>query len=310
MTNIIKVIALAAVIGLVTGCKIAVVVPEGGSVQWSDGVCANYYSQDSGFVCVSQVTDTNYSDTFTAIPRDGWQFVKWSGGPNFLCPESTNPTCFVSNVGSAGNAAIEAVIASNKTYYLMPVYVRKASPAPIPATVTVAGREWAQPVLFKEVTRSEIAAACPDGVCSGTLNGYRMDGWTWASSDDLNALFNHYIGSELLGPGPDAKNTLDIQWHDLFWSDGWWHTSTVNSHLAIAGYTRGCSMFVETGMQHPDVGEFHISQNSDVPSTWRSWSLESRVRTIGPFSNGVVDCDTAVSGIHGVVGGWFYRPLP
>ena len=84
----------------------------------------------------------------------------------------------------------------------MPIFVRTANAAPIPRGVTVAGREWAQPVLFIEVTRAEIDAACPDGVCSGSLNGYDMNGWTWATADDVNALFNHYIGSGQLGPGP------------------------------------------------------------------------------------------------------------
>ncbi len=308
MTNIIKAMVLTAVFGFATGCKIAVVVPEGGSVQSSPGYCANDYSQDSGFVCIYSVTDTNYSESFTAIPRDGWQFVKWSGGPSFLCPESTDPTCTVSTVGLAGNAGAEAVIASDKTFYVMPIYVRTASAAPIPRTVTVDGKEWAQPVLFTEVTRSAIAAACPEGTCSGALNGYDMNGWTWALAEDLNTLFNHYIGSDLLGPDPDAKNIPDIQWHDIFWSDGWWQTSIVNSHLAIEGFTRGCSAFEETGILHPDVGEFHVGQNNELASTSYPWSLESRVSTVGPFSYDVVgDCNTVRSGEERV-GGWFYRP--
>jgi hypothetical protein len=307
VTNFFKAIVVTAIIGLVTGCKIAVMVPEGGSVKSSTGYCFNLYSQNAGFACINRVTDTNYSESFTAIPRDGWKFVQWSGGPHFLCPELTNPTCTVTNVGLAGNAAAEAVIASDKTYYVMPIFVRTASAVPIPATVTVASRQWAQPILFIEVTRSEIAAACPDGACSGTLNGYDMNGWTWASADDLNALFNHYIGSEQLGPGPDWKDLPDIQWHDVFWSDGWWHTSIVNSHLAIEGFTRGCSINEETGTLHPDMGKFYVGENNDLPSTTHSWSLESRVRTVGSISSSSGDCNTARSEI-GSVGGWFYRP--
>ena len=36
-----------------------------------------------------------------------------------------------------------------------------------------------------------------------------MTGWTWATTDDVNALFNFYIGSKQLGPGPDNFSDVD-----------------------------------------------------------------------------------------------------
>ena len=64
------------------------------------------------------------------------------------------------------------------------------------ATVTVDGREWAQVEQFTNLSWNDINAICPEGACAGTLNGYDMAGWTWASVGDVSALFNHYIGSD------------------------------------------------------------------------------------------------------------------
>ena len=54
-----------------------------------------------------------------------------------------------------------------------------------------------------------------------------MTGWTWASANDVNSLFNTYIGAPLLGPGPDAYNSneCDSRWVEAFFDDGWRPTS-------------------------------------------------------------------------------------
>ncbi len=59
------------------------------------------------------------------------------------------------------------------------------------------GKEWLQPVDFTgrpSYTYDEVNEVCPSGVCSGTLPGDSFDltGYTWASLDDVNALFNSY----------------------------------------------------------------------------------------------------------------------
>jgi hypothetical protein len=87
-------------------------------------------------------------------------------------------------------------------------------------TVFVDGNEWAQTDLFRGIPWDEINAVCPEGICAdnGILNGYDMTGWTWASTDDINTLFNFYIGSEQLGPGPGNFNDRDEDYTTLF---GW-----------------------------------------------------------------------------------------
>jgi hypothetical protein len=178
------------------GCKLAVIVVEGGEVQSiSSGTCLE------GTICVHQVNDTTYAETFTAIPNSGWMFDKWNSGHGFFCQDSTDPICVISGEGTEENEAIAAIVESDKTFYIMPIF---RPITPITDTVTVDGREWAQVDLFTNLTWDHINAVCPEGVCAGILNGFDMTGWAWASVDDVNALFNFYIGSEKLGPGPDC----------------------------------------------------------------------------------------------------------
>jgi hypothetical protein len=100
---------------------------------------------------------------------------------------------------------------------------------PADNAVTVADKEWLQPDLFLNLSWNDINAVCPEGECSGTLNGYDMTGWTWASVEDMNALFNFYIGSDVLGPGPDSYfDSYQTAWAPAFFSDGWRQTFQID----------------------------------------------------------------------------------
>jgi hypothetical protein len=121
--HIARVLGLSALLIALTGCKVAAILVEGGEVQsTASGTCQPAVPGTTGTVCIHEVADTSYSESFTAVPDAGWQFVKWnSGGGGFLCQDSTNPTCVVSNVGTEGNAVLEAIVASDATFYLMPI---------------------------------------------------------------------------------------------------------------------------------------------------------------------------------------------
>lgn len=240
-SRLIKILAILAVATLGTGCKLAVMVPSGGDVTSASGT----RNCTGGNLCEHNITDSTFNESFTAVARPGYVFSKWNKGAGFLCGDSTNPTCVISNVGTAGNAAIEAVIATGQHFYAMPLFEfvgidtdgdgqkdhldadddndgvldgDDACPlvgpnydgfgcpgTTITDTVTVDGKVWAQPDLFAGVTWSQITAVCPSGPCTGILNGHSVTGWTFASVDDVNALFNYYIGAPdlELGPGPD-----------------------------------------------------------------------------------------------------------
>jgi hypothetical protein len=182
MRWVIRVIFILSITAFNVGCKLAVIVVEGGEVQsTASGTCAE------GTICIHQVEDTSYSEVFTAIPRPGWKFTKWNSGGGFFCKDSTEPTCALTAQGAEGNEQIEGIIASDRTFYIMPIFV--PSP-PITDTVTFNGIVWAQADLFGYVSLTEMNNICPkpEGLCSGFLEGYDISGWIWASIEDVSDL--------------------------------------------------------------------------------------------------------------------------
>lgn len=116
-SRIAKLILLVVLIPL-SSCRIGTAVFQGGDVLSLSG------SRDclEGRTCEFEVTDAQFSETFTAVPKPGYAFVKWRAGDGHLCANSTNPVCNVTNVGSEGIPEIEAVIASDEMFYLVPEF--------------------------------------------------------------------------------------------------------------------------------------------------------------------------------------------
>ena len=202
-----KCLLVVAIISLVSACKIAVIVVEGGAVESDFGwgpTCTE------GTVCIHEVNSTGSSRYFAAVPKPGWRFVEWKSGDDFLCPASVSSECEA--VNPAGNAVGAAIVASSKTFYLMPIF---APLTEIGATVTMDGKAWAPMNSFGDLSWDEINDVCPvasGGHClaGGKLMEYDMTGWTWASVDDVNALINSHLSSPAIGPGPDELPTITI----------------------------------------------------------------------------------------------------
>jgi hypothetical protein len=58
------------------------------------------------------------------------------------------------------------------------------------------GRQWRQANTFAGVNWNQVAAVCPtDGVtpCAGVLAGHAVDGYIWASREDVRELFAEFI---------------------------------------------------------------------------------------------------------------------
>ena len=237
-TRLVIVLVVLAATSVLTACKVAVVVVEGGYVYSAfNGECPE------GEICIVEVNDTNFSERFTAIPAAGWYFEKWNSGGSFLCAGSTSPACFVSSVEAAGHPDFEALIASSYTFYLMPVF------KPFPDTITVDGKEWLQVERFSGLTWDEIDEVCPansGGTCvnGGTLNGYDMTAWTWASADEVYGLFNYYIGSPILSSGRDWLFEEESSWAPAFYSDGWRPANPLDSIFwrLTTGFSRTISI--------------------------------------------------------------------
>jgi hypothetical protein len=210
--KVVKCLLFVGLSGIMGGCKLAVIVVEGGEVQSiGSGTCA------AGTICIVEVSEPGFAEIFTAIPDDGWYLQKWNSGDSFFCGGSTDPTCTLSFQGHEESKAVEDMVASSETFYLMPVFRQFSD------ILKVDGKEWYQPYLFLNLPWNDIRAVCPppEGICAGTLNGYDMTGWTWASLDDVTALFNHYIGSDEFGPGEDFYGIESDLVVDAIFSDGW-----------------------------------------------------------------------------------------
>lgn len=175
---------------LVAGCRLAVIVVEGGEVQSNFGVCS------SGNVCVIDgLPSENTVEFFTAVPAPGWFFHHWNAGDRFICGDSALPVCEL-NVSPIEDdrELIGALRASSEIFYLMPVFrdhprVTLGSEA---RTIVAEGvsQLWLQPADFLDYSYDEVAEVCPEGVCSGTLPGsmVNLSGYTWASSDEFSLL--------------------------------------------------------------------------------------------------------------------------
>jgi len=111
------------------------------------------------------------------------------------------------------------------------------SAAPITDTVTANGKTWAQVSLFTDLSWDDINAVCPGGICgAGTLNGYDMQGWTWASVEEVHALLSVYVGTISPWTPPYIYYEPNSLWAPAFFADGWNETADF-SGPALWGWT-------------------------------------------------------------------------
>ncbi|MCB1697718.1 MAG: hypothetical protein KDI34_15935 [Halioglobus sp.] len=209
-------IVLCAISAL-TSCKLRIVVPEGGSVTTSSGA----YHCAAGEKCDIDVVDFYFDETFAAVPADGYAFKAWrKKGDRRFCGNDPKP-CHILTTGFTGDwvPAIQQFLdASDEVFYLQPIFV------PAGDIIPVNGKEWLQPDLFIGLTWEEIDAVCPNGVCNGVLAGRDVTGWTWASIEDVAALFNYYIGRPVFVGDVDGFpgfEEADSAWAPAFFNTGW-----------------------------------------------------------------------------------------
>lgn len=71
-------------------------------------------------------------------------------------------------------------------------HLANAGLIPTTAQVTLDGKNWAKTSIFSGLSWNLINAQCPNGVCSATseLNGFELDGWIWATSAEVQSVFN------------------------------------------------------------------------------------------------------------------------
>lgn len=244
MEKLKKILVVLASVSLVSACKFAVVVPPGGNVQSLSGT-NNCLGPD---YCEFDITDRDFSETFTAVPRAGFEFVKWQSGEGYFCANSIDPVC---TVALPGGDAGDAVVASIHTGSIRPVFTGQGVDTdgdgtineidtdddndglfddvddcpldgpnlnslgcptiPLLDTVFIVDRRWAQFYFFPSTTWHDVNAACPPptGNCFGKIGDVDVSGWTWATGDEVNALLNAFLDN-VLGPFPDFIDVSGI----------------------------------------------------------------------------------------------------
>lgn len=101
-----------------SGCKIRVAVPEGGKVIAESG----NYECLAGEVCLIDVYDVYFDETFIADPDAGWKFVGWKKRLRGLCGGRDQP-CHLTTKAFLGNEVLMMILESDKVFYLKPVFV-------------------------------------------------------------------------------------------------------------------------------------------------------------------------------------------
>jgi cytochrome c5 len=124
---VVYLVFFGAVTSLLTGCKIALLVVEGGDLGSQSGrfACAQ------GDICIIEVNSTDFNDIFIADPGEGYVFSHWLSGENMLCGTTVGPRCTIDLRAFEGNELIEAFVASDITYYILPVFVAEEEPEPV-----------------------------------------------------------------------------------------------------------------------------------------------------------------------------------
>ncbi len=98
------------------GCKVIIVVPEGGRVVADNGMLCL-----AGETCEIDVSTTQFSRIFTAEASPGYRFTGYTAAAGHFCGGS-NPSCFLATSGFAGNAALEALLAGDAQFFLAPQF--------------------------------------------------------------------------------------------------------------------------------------------------------------------------------------------
>lgn len=136
LNKIKKILAPTAIVLLMAGCKVVIVVPEGGKVLSDNGIeCL------AGQTCVLNIDHTNFDDRFHAVPDEGYVFEQWQATHGYFCGGASIP-CHLITTGMAGIAVFEEVLATDFEFFMIPEFSGSA-PEPIDTPSRYDVAEWA-----------------------------------------------------------------------------------------------------------------------------------------------------------------------
>lgn len=112
-----KPFVLSAMALALTACKIQIEVPQGGSVVTESGD----YQCSAGSICIVEVTDLLFDESFRVETEDGYAFAGWAVRQGGLCGGSMEP-CVLSTSGFASYPALLALLNSDDAFFLEPIF--------------------------------------------------------------------------------------------------------------------------------------------------------------------------------------------
>jgi hypothetical protein len=101
-----------------TGCRIKIDVPVGGSVVTDSG----NHSCAAGSACTLEVSDTLFHEVFRAQPDEDHLFSGWKKKPRGFCGGRLTD-CELLTTFFAGSDALMAILESDEDYYLEPTFI-------------------------------------------------------------------------------------------------------------------------------------------------------------------------------------------
>jgi hypothetical protein len=117
-----------------SGCKLEIRVPHGGTVVSSDGA----YICEAGQTCVIDVVDLFFDETFIAEPAHGFSFSHWEEKDRYLCGEQTTP-CRLSTAEFEGKPSLLSILESDETFFLKPRFSLILGSCPEPKLIISPG---------------------------------------------------------------------------------------------------------------------------------------------------------------------------
>lgn len=117
-------VVLAAI--FLQGCKVQVIAHKGGDVTTASGQMFCFHNGDgwTPSECVSEAKDTTYQETFIPKPAPGYKFIGWSRGDGHLCG-GKKEACSLSAESFEGYPSLIAILESDETFYLRPMFARR-----------------------------------------------------------------------------------------------------------------------------------------------------------------------------------------
>lgn len=116
---VVRIVCLALLAVLLSGCKIFIKVPANGSVTTESG----RYGCMAGKTCDVDVVDLFFNQVFIAVPEDGFVFAGWEKADRHFCGGSRE-NCHLRTSRFEGNDLLMGLLErDDEIFYLAPVFV-------------------------------------------------------------------------------------------------------------------------------------------------------------------------------------------